>query len=188
MTEKREFYLDGKVEESTVKPIITGIREINAYDDQQERSTVGFVRQPIVIIVNTYGGSAHDGLGLVGAMDDSETPIHTIVYGKAMSAGLLIFSAGHKRFATEMARLMYHQSIMNAGGSLEDIQHSLNEGRALMEFYDEYIVFNSKITQLKLDQVKESNKNWYFSGKTALELGLVDELLTRKIKRNKEVI
>jgi ATP-dependent protease ClpP protease subunit len=42
-------------------------------------------------------------------MINSKTPVYTYAIGMAMSMGLEIFTAGHKRFVYKNTTLMYHE-------------------------------------------------------------------------------
>lgn len=174
---QRELLLSGDVEEGNIISLIKEIRDINNFDDEQEKEKKEYERKPITLIVNTYGGSVYDGFALVAAMDLSKTPIHTVCLGKAMSMGFIIFAAGHKRFAHPFATLMYHQVRGWVGGELEKIKRTVHEWDRLEKMYDAYILKKTSLLQEKLDDVKVKCQDWYISAEDAKKYGLVDELL-----------
>lgn len=173
----RELMLGVDVDEGIIKDLIQQIREINKYDDEQEKEKKEYTRDPIVLIVNTYGGGVYDGFALVATMDMSKTPIHTICLGKAMSMGFIIFAAGHKRFAHPMATLMYHQIRGYTGGELIKIKRTVEEWDRLEKIYDEYILKKTNLLQEKLDYMKERTQDWYIPAEDGKKYGIVDELL-----------
>jgi ATP-dependent Clp protease protease subunit len=52
---------------------------------------------PIVIYIDSYGGSVYQCLGLISVMMNSKTKIHTIT-GVANECNMILIS-GHKRFS-----------------------------------------------------------------------------------------
>lgn len=173
----RDFILDGKVEESTVKEIAQKIIEINRYDEQRKREDEDYKVKPINIIVNTYGGSVHDANFLVGVIETSKTPIHTYCFGKAMSAGFLIFVSGHKRFAYPLATFMYHDASIITNGTLKEIKDVVEVNEELIDRCDEYILSVTNLPKHLMDKAKEYKKNWYLTAEEAFHYGVVDELL-----------
>lgn len=179
----REFLLNKNVSAETVENIAKGIFEINRYDDKQELENKDYVRRPIKVIVDSFGGSIYCGMLLVNAIENSDTPVHTYCYGKAMSMGFMIFMVGHKRFASPNATLMYHDAGVALGGTMEEIQQSVDQINKVVKRMDGMVTAYTNIPQTKLDKIKKLKQNWYIFGDDAVELGLVDELL--ESKRNK---
>lgn len=180
---KREFLLNKGVNADSVQPIIIGINEINTYDDVQQEKDPLYIRKPIKLIVDSYGGNIYCGMLLVNTIENSDTPIHTYCLSKAMSMGFIIFAVGHKRFASTNATLMYHDAATTIGDSVEGLQQAIDQSKKVVGRMDGLITAYTKIPQTKLDKIKKMKQNWYVFGDDAVELGLVDELLYSK--RNK---
>jgi len=179
----REFILNKDVNAESIENIIMSIFEINRIDEEKESKDDKHVREPIKIIVNTYGGSIYDGFALCGAIDTSVTPIYTYCYGKAMSMGFLIFAFGHKRFAHPLATFMYHQGSGGIHDKFEGIGDYCKQADVLNNMYDEYVVSLTKIEKKKLKKVQREKRDWYIRTKEAVELGLVDAILESKRKK-----
>ena len=175
---KRHFMLNENVRDTTVKEILLGILEVNRHDDEQERKNPNYRREPIELIVNTYGGSVYDGFGLVAVIDSSKTPVHTFLYGKAMSMGFLIFSAGHKRFAHALGSLMYHQISTGSQGVIQHIKYSFEQAENLEKMYDNYLLSVTSIPKELIDEHKKMQKDLYLSAFEGLQYGIVDEIIT----------
>lgn len=182
----REFLLNKNVSADSVQDIVKGIFEINRYDEKQEAENEDYVRRPIKITVDSFGGSIYCGMLLGNAMENSDTPIHTYCYSKAMSMGFWIFTLGHKRFASPNATLMYHDAGTSLGDTIEGIQQSINQTKKVVKRMDAMIVEYTKIPQSKLDRVKKQKQNWYVFGDDAVALGIVDELLESKRNKNRK--
>lgn len=123
MTEpNRHLYLYDEVKESTVKPLIEKIHEINFNDDKKDRETYGNGKRndkPIFLHINTPGGVVSQGLALIDTMNISKTPVHTVGTGMIASMGIPIFITGKKRMATEHAIFMFHDISYGNYGTFE---------------------------------------------------------------------
>lgn len=184
---KRAFHLSEGVSTVSVKSIMQGIIEVNDYDKEQEEKNPDYIREPIILIVDSYGGSIYDGFGLMSVIDSSLTPVHGYCYSKAMSMGFAIFCVCHKRFAHRMATLMYHDGGTTLKDTITGIQQSLNQSKRIVARSDEYIVLYTNITQEELDEAKRLKEDWYLFGDEAMELGIVDELIPTRRHNYKKV-
>lgn len=173
----RNIYLFDHINNKSVEQAVKQIIEVNEFDDKQEEAIKGYQRQPIKIIINSFGGSIYDGFALVSTIKLSKTPIHTICLGSAMSMGLLIFAVGHKRFAHKYTSLMYHQASFGIWDSVGAIELELSEVKRVMKQYDEILLSHTKLTQNKLQEYHKSDSNWYMSAELGKKWGIVDEVL-----------
>lgn len=163
----------GEINEENVNDAIFEMYEIN----QADKSTPLEKREEIKVIVNSGGGDVYSGFAMVDAIRLSETPVKTIVLGRAMSMSLLIAAAGHVRQASANARFMYHEGYYGIEGSGRVHENELEEYKLTESKYDELLIEYTSITEQKLKQVKKRAKDWYFGADEALELGLIDEII-----------
>lgn len=180
----RDLFLSGEVDGASVKAIITEIIRINNHDRYlskfMELSDSCYNPIPIKLYIDSPGGDVRSGLGLCDIMKDSETPVHTIVLGSAMSMGLIIGLCGHKRFCYPNSTLMYHQvSYMMWWEKLKEHEDRIEIGKDLQRRLDTIIINNTKITQKKLDKINNQKKDWFINSETALKFKMVDEILNR---------
>ena len=131
--------------------------------------------------INSYGGSAFDGYAIVNLFEQyrGKIEITTSVQSYAMSAGFLVWAAGHKRIASPMAVLMWHEISYIAflrkvtpASSEEDARIM----RAWQNTANSYLAGRSKMSKEEID-AKIAYKDWFFNGADALELGFADELI-----------
>jgi ATP-dependent Clp protease, protease subunit len=171
-TNKRNFILDGKVDEESIRNIVEKIIDINLEDEGNREP------KPINIIINTYGGSLYEANLMIGVIETSRTPIHTYCYGKAMSAGFYIFSAGHKRFATPLATFMYHDASVGIHNSIEGLKKDIEWQERLRNQYDAYMLSVTNLPKHIMDYKKERQQDWYLTAEEAFGYGLVDEIIS----------
>jgi len=161
----------GDIETEIVNDIIHSIYEINEEDVKKQTA------DPIKLIINSAGGEIYSGLALVDIISTSLTPIHTICHGSAMSMGLIVFVAGHYRTASPNATFMYHEAMYGLEGKTTYHRQEMKEANRIYKICDDYLLSRTKLTQKLLDNVKNTQAEWYFDAKTALKYDVVNEIL-----------
>ena len=134
-------------------------------------------RKAIKIYIDSCGGSISAGLAIIDSITMSKTPVYTIVIGGAYSMGLEIAIVGHKRFCYKNATYLFHE------GSIYASSMDANKFKNLADFYKKQIeqtksnlLLCTKITE-EWYKDHQNDDVWLFSHE-AIELGLVDEILT----------
>jgi ATP-dependent Clp protease protease subunit len=94
-------------------------------EDLEEAHNTG---QPVIpVAIDSYGGSVYGCLNMIGLIQKSTIPVYTIVVGKAMSAGAVLFSIGARRYMAENATLMLHDASLFTYGKTEEIKADAKE-------------------------------------------------------------
>jgi len=81
--------------------------------------------QPIVpVIIDSYGGQVYSLMSMISDIKHSKIPVATIVQGKAMSCGAILFSfgTGGHRYMDPDATLMIHDVSSMGWGKVEEIK------------------------------------------------------------------
>ena len=170
----RNLLLSEDISASSVKSIIEQIILINNDDDVKEEDYKDWVRKPIKLFINSFGGSCYDGLALIDIIKQSKTPVYTISIGSSMSMGLWIYRAGHKRYVGEHATLMYHDVSMWVADKTEGIKQELNEMLRLSKMYCSEMIDTSMVKQETLDDYINRKAEWYIPAEEAIKLKLAD--------------
>lgn len=92
--------------------------------------------QPFVpVIIDSYGGQVYSLMSMISDIKHSKIPVATIVQGKAMSCGALLFSFGAEghRYMDPDATLMIHDVSSMKVGKVEEIKASAEETSRLNE-------------------------------------------------------
>jgi ATP-dependent Clp protease protease subunit len=177
----RNLYLPDQVTQKTMNSLTSSIISINNNDKYlkglYKLHNIEYVAAPIKIYIDSYGGSVYQCFGLLGVMDKSETPIHTIVTGCAMSCGFMILISGHKRFGYELSTPLYHQVSTGFMGTVQDMEESLKETKRLQKMVEKITLNKTKITKKKLAEIMKNKVDWYMSAEEALNLGVVDKVI-----------
>ena len=87
----------------------------------------------IPVVIDSYGGEVYSLMAMVAAINDAELPVATIVEGKAMSCGAILFSCGEEglRFMDRNATLMIHDVSSMEWGKVEELKASAKEADRL---------------------------------------------------------
>lgn len=170
----RTVILSEDIDEKIIGDIIFDIFEIN-YDDRDIRIED---REPINFILNSFGGSVYDGFGLIGAMEQSETPIHIFALGKVMSMALLILCFGHKRISSKFSTFMFHGMSLELGSDkIVGHKMEIKESERLQKMYNDTILTKTKIPIKLLEEAMVTKSEIYWNASQALKFGIVDKII-----------
>jgi ATP-dependent Clp protease protease subunit len=173
----RNIVLSSDITASSVADIIESILDINTLDDELEEDLQDYDREPIKLIVNSFGGSVYDGFALIAAIEHSKTPIHGYCYGSAMSMGFIIYISTHVRFAHKTSTLMYHEISDMFWGNITGAKQNLKECERLQKVYDDYVLGRTKIPVAKMDEYKARKEDWYMSAQEAAKYKIIHKII-----------
>lgn len=171
----RNILISEDIDGSSVKTVINKIMDINYDDDLKEQDFKDWVREPIMLFINSGGGCAYDSFALADIIKTSKTPVYTVAIGWCMSGGLLIYMAGKKRFIGENATLMFHDVTWGAHDKTEGVKQELEESKRISKMYCNIITSNSLVKQETLDNFIMRKAEWYISAEEAIDLKIANE-------------
>lgn len=169
------------------------IIRVNKFDEEaaqkfaDQMSAAQSTGQPIIpVVIDSYGGQVYSLLSMVGNIKNSNLPVATIVQGKAMSCGALLFSFGAPgyRFMDKHATLMIHDVSSGAVGKIEEIKADAKEGERLNQWlYREMAANCGKDPEFFLKQIHDrSHADWYLDAEEAQTIGLANHLRIPALK------
>ncbi len=177
----RNLYLPEQVNQESMNKLTKAILEINEDDVYLAKlygvHDIEYKPQPIKIYIDSYGGAVYQCFGLLGVMDKSVTPIHTIVTGAAMSCGFMILISGHKRFGYTHSTPLYHQVSSGFYGKIKDMEEHLEESKRLQKKIEDLTLERTTISKKKLAEILKNKVDWYMSAEEALSLGVIDGII-----------
>ena len=178
----RDLYFTEQVDQASIAKLTKDILEIEKHDEFLRKLYpiygLNYTPAPIKIYIDSYGGYVYQCFGLLGVMDASKTPIHTILTGAAMSCGFMILIHGHKRFMYKHGTAMYHQVSSGAWGKLKEMEEDLEETQRLQRRIMELTVKKTGISLAKLEENFKMKRDWYMDADTALLNGVVGSIIS----------
>jgi len=121
------------------KPIVIYVHRIKEdivasfHKSISEAHTTG---QPVIpIVIDSFGGCAYALQSLISGIKNSKLPVATIVEGKAMSSGAILFSCGTPgyRYMGPESTLMIHDVSSTANGKSGEVEADAMETKRINE-------------------------------------------------------
>ena len=137
--------------------------------------------QPVIpVVIDSYGGQVYSLMSMIGAIKNSEIPVATIVEGKAMSCGAILFSFGEegRRFIDPNATVMIHDVSSMAWGKVEEVKVSAEETDRLNKIVYRMMAQNcGHEDDYFLDKVHDrGHADWFLDAKGAKKHNLANHL------------
>ncbi|RYP70665.1 hypothetical protein DL769_004911 [Monosporascus sp. CRB-8-3] len=144
----------------------------------------------ITMYIDSPGGSVTAGLSIYDTMTYIRSPVSTVCLGQAASMGSLLLAGGErgKRYALPHSSIMIHQPLGGTQGPASDILIYANQiqrtREQVNEIYRRHLnaaLGEEKYSLRDVEELMERDK--YLTAQEAREMGIVDEILTRRVKK-----
>lgn len=169
----RIVFLNGAVNEKSSASVIFQLLYLNSLDSNK----------PIKLYINSPGGVVTEGMAIYDTMNLIENPVSTICIGQASSMGAFLLSAGTPgyRYSLPHSRIMIHQPLGGAEGQASDIEIRSREINRIKKELNEIMAnsTNGKTSYQKM--VKLTDRDNFLSPSQALELGLIDKIISKDV-------
>ena len=177
----RNLFLAQQVDQDTMNVLSKSIIEIREHDVYLEGyyklHDLAYKPKPIILHIDSYGGSVYQCFGLLSIMKSTGTPVNTVITGCARSCGFMLAIHGAHRSIHKYGTMMYHQVSSGTVGKVADIKEDLFEAKRLQKQIEAMTLDLTKITKSKLEKVYKRKQDWYIDAKTAVKLGCADEII-----------
>jgi ATP-dependent Clp protease protease subunit len=180
--EDNEYYSQEKVNtafEEFAETLVNKSKDLdklsNTIDKYQSESV--YDREPIELYISSFGGSGYDVISVIDQIENLKAPVHTYLYGKAMSAGFLLFMVGCERFISRNSTLMLHQLSGGIMGTIQDMKEQLEEYERMQQKVEDLILLHTYIDEELLEAIRESKYNLYLDAEEAIEYGVADHII-----------
>ncbi len=170
MLKDRIVFLTGVVREEMANHLVAQLLLLESQND----------KAPIVMYVNSPGGSVTHGMSIYDTMQYITSPIHTVVIGQAASMASLLACSGAHRSITTNSRHMIHQPLGGASGQATDVLIHANElvrwKEVLTSIYQKHT--GQEYSKLEADMERDN----YMTAEQAKEYNLVDEIVENRVE------
>ena len=132
----------------------------------------------IQLYVHSPGGEINAGLAIYDTMQLIRCDVSTICVGLAASFGTVLLTAGTKgkRYALPNSTIHMHQAIGGARGPASDIAIAAKEILREQDVIRSILVKHTGQTLEKI--AHDTDRDFFMNSQSALEYGIVDEILT----------
>jgi len=134
----------------------------------------------IPVIIDSYGGQVYSLLSMISAIKHSEIPVATIIEGKAMSCGALLFSFGEEgmRYMDPDATVMIHDVSAGQSGKVEELKANAVESERLNQKVYTMMARNiGKADDFFVKKIHDKgHADWYLDASECKSMGLANHL------------
>ena len=172
LLKERIIFVDGEINDVTADLVVAQILYLESENQDKD----------ISIYINSPGGSVTAGLAIYDTMQYVNCPIQTICLGQAASMGAFLLAGGSKgkRYALPSSRVMIHQPWGGVEGQETDISIQAKEILRLKKLTINHF---AEHTGKSIETIaNDMERDFFMSAQDALEYGIVDHVMDRRIK------
>ena len=178
--------IDPKIKEIELRKQPVIIR-VNKFDEEAakkfalEMATAHNTGQKVIpVVIDSYGGQVYSLMAMISSIKHSELPVATIIEGKAMSCGAILFSFGTQgyRFMDPDATLMIHDVSSMDMGKVEELKAGALEADRLNSIVYKMMAQNcGKKDDYFLKIVdKKKHADWFLDAAETKKHGMANHL------------
>ena len=166
------------------QPMVVYVNEFNnksAKEFSQKMTLAHNTGQPVIpIIIDSYGGEVYSLMNMISEIKAASLPVMTIIQGKAMSCGAVLFTFGQQgmRYMDSDATIMIHDVSSGMVGKLPELKADVNEAERLNEKIFKMMAKNcGQPDDFFLKKLKKRDRaDWYLDAKKAKKYNLANHL------------
>ena len=141
--------------------------------------------QPVLpVIIDSYGGQVYSLMSMISDIQHSRMPVATIVQGKAMSCGAILFSFGAEgmRYMDPDSTLMIHDVSSMDMGKVEELKAGAAEADRLNQIVYKMMAQNCGKAEDYFMKIvdKKKHADWFLDAKQSKRHGLTNHLRVPK--------
>ena len=178
-----------------MQPVIVTVNKFDEESAKEFRNKVAAAHNTgqkiIPVVIDSYGGQVYSLMSMISTINNSDLPIATIIQGKAMSCGAILFSFGKEgyRFIDRNATLMIHDVSAGQLGKVEELKASAKESDRLNQIVYKMMAQNcGKKDDYFLKLVdKKKHADWFLEAEDCVSHGLANHIRVPSITVNLDV-
>jgi ATP-dependent Clp protease, protease subunit len=167
LLKERIIFLGTPIDDQVANLIVAQLLFLNHEDPERE----------IFMYINSPGGIIYSGLAIYDTMQMISNPISTVAVGVTASFGTVLLAAGAKgrRYALPNATIHMHQPLGGAQGQATDIEI---QAKQILRLKALLLNILAKHTGQPLEVIeRDSDRDYYLEAKTAVDYGLIDQVM-----------
>jgi ATP-dependent Clp protease protease subunit len=194
---KRTVSVDEKIYKVELhrSPVIVRVNKFNEEAAEKFTKQMTDARnsgQPIIpIVIDSYGGQVYSLMSMITEIQNCDLPVATIVEGKAMSCGAVLFSFGTEgyRFMSPNATVMIHDVSSGGYGKIEELKANAEEADRLDQIIFKMMSQNcgKKDDYFKKIVHKKGHADWYLDSSECKKHNLCNHIRVPDLKTEVKV-
>jgi len=168
---------------------VTKFNEDGAKSFTEEMEKAHNTGQPIIpVVIDSFGGQAYSLLEMITQIQTATIPVATVLEGKGMSCGALLFAMGQQRYMGQNSTLMLHDVSSGSWGKIEEIKVAAKETERIHKLVFSLISKNVGKHEDYFTNIihEKGHAEWYLNAKEAKKHNLCTHIgipqLTAEIK------
>jgi len=171
-------------------PVVVRVNKFNeesAKEFGQKMALAHNTGQSVIpVLIDSYGGQVYSLMAMIACIRASELPVATIIEGKAMSCGAVLFSFGADgmRYMDPDSTIMIHEVSSATWGKNEEIQASAEETKRLNDKILKMMGRNcGKDEDFFVKKIHEKgHADWFIEAPEALSFNLANHLRVPRLQ------
>jgi ATP-dependent Clp protease, protease subunit len=166
LLQERIVWLGGEVDSESSNTLVQQLTYLGRED----------AKKPIILYINSPGGSIVDGMAVYDTIRRSPCPVHAVVSGMAASMGAVILSGCTKgeRAIMPHGEVLLHQPLGGARGQATDIEISANR---ILKMKKTLLTLLAENTGHPFEKVAEDcDRDYWLDADEAVAYGICDKI------------
>ncbi len=165
----RIIIINGEIDNNLANSVVAQLLYLDSLNNED-----------ISIYINSPGGSVTDGMAIYDTMNYINSDVTTIGIGICASMAAFLLSSGKKgkRYLLPNSEVMIHQPLGGAQGQATEIKIAAEHILKTKEKLNKILSINTG-KDLHIIE-KDTDRDNFMDANTALEYGIIDEIITKK--------
>lgn len=130
--------------------------------------------KPILLYINSPGGTVADGFAIIDCMQNNRSPIITMILGRACSMAGLVSIAGDRRLIVPHGMWMSHNLTAGVYGNVKTIEDRTEHYKNLQQTLNYFLKRHTKLTDNEIKKAVEGEL--WLDPEDCIKKGIVDEI------------
>jgi ATP-dependent Clp protease protease subunit len=171
LLKERVVFLVGEIDDNVANLVVAQLLFLESENPDKE----------IHLYINSPGGSISAGMAIYDTMQFIKPDVSTLCIGMAASMGAFLLQAGakDKRFVLPNSTVMIHQPLGGFRGQASDIEI---HAKYILSLRERLYALMSHHTGRSIEEIaRDSERDNFLTATQALEYGLVDKVLDKRV-------
>jgi len=192
-----ETHIDSSLKIKDLKDIynLPEVVLVNKFDEgaaksfrEKFESALNSNQEIIPVVIDSYGGEVYSLLAMVDIIKNSPVPVATVLSGKAMSCGAILFTCGTEghRYIGPNGTALIHDVSNWMYGKVEELKIEVKEVKRLNKLVYHLMASNcGKPKDYFLELIKErGNRDWFLTPKECIKHNVANHIGNPTFKIN----